>query len=142
MTQTSGLGANIAGGLTIAGCTAAFFLSSAAPLLISVAIKIAAIAMIAIAIYHLVDMCANKDTSAESFFKKCKASICNIPDMICHPCTYIKICREKFNSAINKSKLENSDNLEDQIVSGIQIAKSEIIIKKEEGKSWFRKLFN
>lgn len=142
MTQTSGLGANIAGGLTIAGCTAAFFLSSAAPLLISVAIKIAAIAMIAIAIYHLVDMCANKDTSAESFFKKCKASICNIPDMICHPCTYIKICREKFNSAINKSKFQNTNDPLVKLESSVEVIGSEATVLKEKGKNWFRKLFN
>ncbi len=126
MTQINGLGANIAGGLTIAGCTAAFFLSSAAPLLISVAIKIAAIAMIAIAIYHLVDMCANRDTSAENFFKNCKASICNIPDMICHPMTYIKICREKFNSAYHQTQIQNSNDPSVQLKSSTQVLKSEV----------------
>lgn len=125
MTQPCNLSAKMAGGLTIGGCATAFILSSAAPLLISVAIKIAAIAMIAIAVYSLIEMAQSDQASAEEFFKNCKKNIFNLPDMICRLPAYIKICREKCRSAYHQNQVQNSNDPSVVISSSIEVLKSE-----------------
>lgn len=92
--KLSSLTANQVGGIILGACAAAIFISNVVPVLIGSALFITAIAVGAIAGYHLMSMKMEGQTSSAEFLQRFKGTVGLLPEGI--KTIYMK-CKDMYH---------------------------------------------